>query len=124
MIVLYVILTIYCVGSMFTLCGSIYGLSALIAERGFSRISVANILIVSLAILAIVIFWPWLLFRVSSFRQDVIDVGRIVVIFGYVASALFTPIYPWVWAWYLGGVLAWYLLTLYHKRISPITEPS
>lgn len=119
MTMLYAILAIYGTGLALTICGAIYAFSGLVAEKGFSVISIPKFALGILAVLLMAIIWPWVLVKEPSFRQFVIDVGMIALPLGYVATAMFTIINPWVWAWYLGGVLSWYLLTRYHEKVSP-----
>ena len=114
--ILSALLWIYGIGAMFTICGAMYDLSWLIAEKGFSRIMITKIPLAILTVLTMTVIWPWMLFKEPSFRKCAIETGRIAIIVGYIASAIFTMIYPWVWAWYIGGVVAWKLLERYHEK--------
>ncbi|MBI2062151.1 MAG: hypothetical protein HYT64_00435 [Candidatus Yanofskybacteria bacterium] len=68
------------------------------------------------------LIWPLMIVKDESFREILIDCGTVAIPLGYLGSVLFTPIYPWVWAWYISGVVAWKLLKHYHERVSLETK--
>lgn len=110
--------TIYTVGIMFTVSLAIFAYARLLANK----FSLRNLLLLPIYLLVGLcggLIFPWLLIKDSSFREALIETGRIAILFGYFASAIFTMRYPWIWAWYISGCLAWYLLMRYHEKNSP-----
>ena len=63
-----------------------------------------------IGIVLYMVAWPALVFIDQNFRKIVVDVGRIGIIFGYLACALMTFVYPWIWAWFIGMVATWFFL--------------
>ena len=112
--VLLTLLGIYGLGILCTLCLGMYAFAILIAAHPIRYIG-GQVTQLAIVTLLSSICWPWLLFKNTMFREVVLDLGGMGVIMGYVLAALLTPVYPWIWAWYLASVGAFLALRHYHE---------
>ena len=112
--VLLTLLGIYSLGVLCTLCLGMCAFATLVATRPI-RYVVRQVTRLAIITLLSGICWPWLLFKNTMFREVVLDLGGMGVIMGYVLAALLTPVYPWIWAWYLASVGAFLALRHYHE---------
>lgn len=120
MSLVYGLLIIYGFGTVFVLCLMLRSTALYLVTHPIGR--VAKILpYLWLGGIISAIFWPALLLRDRDFREVFIDFGRLAIPLGYLGCALATPIYPWIWAWFVGLTVGWVLLERYQESSSSKT---
>ncbi len=93
-------------------------MSYALTEFGLIRV-VKLIHVFTLNVLKISLGWPIFLFKDSSYREEVVECGRIMIPFGYLMAMMMTGIYPKAWLWFIGGIITWKLLEHYHQKSLP-----
>lgn len=117
----WVLIEIYGVGCLFTLMLGLRIWAYIIAEGPILKALLNGPLVFCVSIYYS-LRWPVELFKDYNFRDIVVECGRIFVIFGYLAAAIFTFVYPKIWFWYIGFCIIWKILENYHEKTKP-TQP-